>query len=328
MYTRAETLRNLSVDLVKKRILISRIKNSIQENDLKEPANCNGFGRIKHFKRKPNPEWSSDPLPNDPACKALNIPKKDLITAQVFQIAACDWSCWYCFVPNELMNANSKYADWISASELIELYFTQDILPPVIDLSGGSPSIVPEWIPWTINALSFHNEGQNVYLWSDDNLSNDFFWRYLSDEDLELIINYRKYGRVCCFKGYNSESFTFNTGADPIFFINQFKIMKQLLKIGIDLYSYTTFTAPSIKNLRDDMKHFIDMLQELHPNLPLRTIPLEIVEYTPVKKRLDEFRKKALLLQWNVLEEWIREMENRFSAEDFKRDITEIDLNF
>ena len=46
-----------------------------------------------------------------------------------------------------------------------------------------------------------------VYLWSDDNLSNDYFWRFLSEEERELVSTYRHYGKVCCFKGFNAESF-------------------------------------------------------------------------------------------------------------------------
>ncbi len=51
----------------------------------------------------------------------------------------------------------------------------------------------------------------DVYLWSDDNLSNDYFWAFLSVEDRALIRAYKNYGKVCCFKGYDSESFAFNT---------------------------------------------------------------------------------------------------------------------
>ena len=27
----------------------------------------------------------------------------------------------------------------------------------------------------------------SVYLWSDDNLSNDYFWQHLGSEDIDLI---------------------------------------------------------------------------------------------------------------------------------------------
>jgi len=48
-----------------------------------------------------------------------------------------------------------------------------------------------------------------VYLWSDDNLSNDYFRRYLTDHDRERMAHYANYGRVGCFKGYDAQSFAY-----------------------------------------------------------------------------------------------------------------------
>ena len=65
-----------------------------------------GFGRIRHFRRSTSPGWPSNPLPIDPACKFLGTPAEDVARAQVFQNAVCNWRCWYCFVPFELLSAN------------------------------------------------------------------------------------------------------------------------------------------------------------------------------------------------------------------------------
>lgn len=73
---------------------------------------------------------------------------------------------------------------------------------------------------------------RHVYLWSDDNLSTDYFWRFLSDADRELVATYPTYGRVCCFKGFNAASFAFNTRAEPALFERQFVLMQRLLTLG------------------------------------------------------------------------------------------------
>ena len=59
----------------------------------------------------------------------------------------------------------------------------------------------------------------------------------LGEAEHELIANYKNYGRVCCFKGYNEDSFSFNTCAQPQLFDQQFDLMGRLLTLGIDLYA-------------------------------------------------------------------------------------------
>src|SRR5688572_18884496 len=78
---------------------------------------------------------------------------------------------------------------------------------------------------------------EKIYLWSDDNLSNDYFWQFLMPEDIELIGTYRNYGKVCCFKGFDSASFSFNTKAAPELFDQQFRLFKRYLGLGIDIYA-------------------------------------------------------------------------------------------
>ena len=55
---------------------------------------------------------------------------------------------------------------------------------------------------------------------------------------------YRNYGRVCCFKGFDAASFSFNTRAAQSDFEKQFMIMRQLLELGLDVYGYITLTGP------------------------------------------------------------------------------------
>jgi uncharacterized Fe-S cluster-containing radical SAM superfamily protein len=318
--------RAASVDLEGKRLLITNFLNTEQEKDLSEPPNCGGIGRIRHFRRETSSSWAPNPLPIDPACKALGLPSTDMIRAQVFQNAACNWRCWYCYVPFDLLRANPDYSDWLSPATLIDRYLDQPNPPPIIDLTGGQPDIVPEWVPWMMAEIKNRGLEQQIYLWSDDNLSNDYFWKFLSNTDIELIATYPKYGRVCCFKGFNAESFAFNTSAEPALFDQQFELLRRLLTLGIDLYAYTTFTSTRSVGIAEDMRRFVDRLQMLDENLPLRTVPLQIQEFTPVKQRLNQDIYEVLHNQQIAIEAWLKELEIRYSSEERACNIASIPL--
>lgn len=322
----SERYRKLAVDTGGGRLLVTKFSGTEQEKDFTEPANCEGFGRIRHFRLNSNNGWIPNPLPIDPACKALQITPTDTLCAQVFQNAVCNWRCWYCFVPFELLAGNRKYSDWLSASQLVDLYLKESNPPQMIDLTGGQPDLIPEWVAWTMNEIKERGLEREIYLWSDDNLSNDYFWRFLSEGQREMISTYPKYGRVCCFKGFNSESFAFNTLADESLFDGQFGLMKRLLTTGIDLYAYVTFTTTSKVGIEDDMQRFVDKLQELNENLPLRTIPLQVEVFTPVQKRLDKGKIQALKHQWLAVEAWQKELENRFSSAQRALNIADVPL--
>jgi uncharacterized Fe-S cluster-containing radical SAM superfamily protein len=323
----SDRYRKESIDLDGRRLLITNFHNTDQEKDLSEPANAAGFGRVRHFRRITTPGWPSNPLPIDPACKALGLQSVDIIRAQAFQNASCNWRCWYCFVPFDLLAANRTYSDWLSPGDLIDLYLSQDDPPRVIDLTGGQPDLVPEWIPWMMTELRNRGLDENIYVWSDDNLSNDYFWRFLSDKERELITTYKNYGKVCCFKGFDEESFSFNTAAEPELFDKQFELMKRLMSTGVDLYAYATITTPSTTDLSDHMRRFVDRLQTLDEKLPLRTIPLEIQVFTPVVKRLDETKRCALKNQWIAVEAWLKELEHRFTSAERALNIADVRLD-
>lgn len=320
----AEQMRRRVVSLAERRILITRLDGSDQARDLTLPTNCKGFGRVHHFRRATSPGWPSNPLPIDPAAKALGFAPPDLLHAQVFQNAACDWRCWYCFVPFDLLAGDPKKGSWFTVDELLDLYFAEVDRPVVIDLSGGAPDLTPEWVPWTMDALRERGLEKTVYLWSDDNLSTDYLWRYLSADEIRSMAQYGKYGRVACFKGFDADSFAFNTRAAPEAFDKQFELMGRLLGIGIDCYAYATFTAPDTPNISSAMSQFVDRLQALDENLPLRTIPLHIEPYSPVGLRLNDARRTALLVQNEAIAVWNEELQHRFTAIERALPITDV----
>jgi uncharacterized Fe-S cluster-containing radical SAM superfamily protein len=322
----SKTLRERSINPSQRKLLVTSFLGSEQEKDLTEPANCGGYGRIRHFRRETSPGWPANPLPIDPASKALGLGAADLLRAQVFQNASCNWRCWYCYVPFSLLAADPKYSSWLGAADLVELYLRDPSRPNVIDLSGGQPDLVPEWIPWMMAELRSRGLEREVYLWSDDNLSNDYFWQFLSDHERELVASYTNYGKVCCFKGFNRESFAFNTSAAPELFERQFDLLSRYIKMDIDLYCYATFSTPNEDGIHDDIDRFVDDLQNLDPNLPLRVIPLEIRVFHSVANRMEESHHRAMRNQQVAAAAWEEQLAARFTEPERARNIADVPL--
>jgi uncharacterized Fe-S cluster-containing radical SAM superfamily protein len=307
-------MRAKSVDVEARRLLVTRFTGTGQEDDLSAPANCAGHGRIRHFRRATSEGWPDNPLPIDPAAAALGRARAEEMTAQVFQNAACNWRCWYCYVPFDLLSAKSELASWVDADTLVDWYLTVGERPPIIDLSGGQPDLVPEWTAWMARALRDRGLDGEVYLWVDDNLSNDYFWRYLDRADRQVVAQFRSYGRVGCFKGYDETSFAFNTAADPALFATQFDLMRRHVDDGTDCYGYVTFTSPVRSDPSEAMARFLDRLQEIDEHLPLRVVPLEIAMWGPVQSRMRGQHEIAMRHQRDAVDAWNAELEKRYSA--------------
>jgi hypothetical protein len=206
----------------------------------------------------------------------------------------------------------------------MNLYLSEPARPPIIDLSGGQPDLVPEWVLWSADLLRERGLDREVYLWSDDNLSNDYLWQYLNKEEIERLTSYRNYGRVGCFKGFDEHSFAFNTAAAPDLFKSQFILMNRLVKAGFDVYGYATFTSDQDKHLHAKMTEFVDRLQsEVHPVFPLRTVPLRIWEFTPTVGRIRPEHRRSLEIQKDAARAWMEELERRFPLEMRERPIYE-----
>jgi uncharacterized Fe-S cluster-containing radical SAM superfamily protein len=323
----SEQYRSATIDPTRQTILVTNLAGTRQECDITEPLVCSGFGRIRHFRRVTSKGWPENPLPIDPATRALGLDRHlNEVRALVFQNAACNWRCWYCFVPFDLLSANPKTSAWLSAKELVDLSLQELSHTPVLDLSGGQPELTPEWVLWVMAELKERGVEDSVYLWSDDNLSNDYFWRYLSSAEQEFVAEYRNYGRVGCFKGFDAESFAYNTAATPDVFERQFELMARYLATGIDMYAYVTFTTPNGHGIEEKMRHFVDRLQAIDFNLPLRTIPLEVQAFSPVLPRLNADHVAAMMNQEVAARAWQEELTKRFSDDLLHRSIADIPL--
>ena len=319
----SESLRRKGIDRENNRILITNFDGSQQSRDFTLSPNCGGFGRIHHFRRSSGREnWPANPLPIDPAVKALQLPRRDEMQAQVFQNAICSWRCWYCFVDYALLSGDPKHSEFKSVDELIDLYLNDSIQAPIIDLSGGQPDLVPEWVLWFTDAIYRRGLGKRVYIWMDDNLSNDYLWRFLKSEEIRRLSSRQNYGRVGCFKGFDANSFSFNTKATPEMYDHQFSHMRRLVDAGFDVYGYATLTSDSDKDILIHMNDFIDRLQsKVHPLFPLRTVPLRIFEFSPTSSRMSEDHRRALRIQEQAVQVWVEEVARRFSLEERSRPI-------
>lgn len=325
----SESLREKAIRVEAKQILITNFKNSQQEKDLTEPANCDGFGRIRHFRYGDGKAWPSNPLPISPALKALKLPFTPMVKAQVFQNAICNWRCWYCFVDFQLLSANRKFSEYLSAEELVRLYLNEADRPLIIDLTGGQPDLTPEWIVWMMEAMEAAGMADKIYLWSDDNLSNDYLWRFLTSDQLRKIASYKMYGRVCCFKGIDEKSFHQNTEAHPSLYHRQFEIWEKLLMLGIDLYSYVTLPAVPMTDFQLAISEFLDRIQAVDEMYPLRMVPLEIKVFSPsIYRGVKDLHVQLLEGQKIAIDVWQAEMSKRFSSELLARDISTFNTRY
>jgi uncharacterized Fe-S cluster-containing radical SAM superfamily protein len=319
------TLRRRGINRETQQVLVTNFRGSAQEQDLSEPANCDGFGRVRHFRQSTSPSWPPNPLPIVPAARALGIAVPELIRAQVFQNAVCNWRCWYCFVDFPLLAGDPKHSSPLTATELVDLYLAEADRPPMIDLSGGQPDLVPEWIAWMLAEL--RGRGLDVYVWSDDNLSNDYFFTQLTRAERAAIERDERYAKVCCFKGFDERSFAFNTKAAPELFARQFELMRRLLnETPLDLYCYVTLTNPVGDGVAERIAAFVDRLQDVDRNLPLRTVPLEISVFTPVAPRLTDAHRRSLSIQNEAVAAWNEEIERRFAAAERATAIVDVPL--
>lgn len=305
--------------------LLAKIAGSEQENDLSFPPNCNGYGRKRHFHRELDEDWY-DSLPMDPMSKSLNLKYSDVVEAQVFQIASCNLRCWYCFVPDNLKQGAKEKSCWFTADSMVDMFVETGKNIRLMDLSGGNPELVPEWIFETMRALEKRGLRESVYLWSDDALTTDYFFRYLDSNKIEYIKNYPHYGKVGCFKGFDDKSFCFNTNLNSNFYNQQFELFKRYLDIGLDMYGYVTMTTDDVVNLEERISLFIDKLKKIHPLLPLRVVPLKIVKFTPVSLRVSESHLIALDNQVLVYREWRKQLRKNYSEEQINQKICDVVL--
>lgn len=87
----------------------------------------------------------------------MHVPFEETLITQVFQISACDFRCWFCFVNKDRLSGNLNFASFLLADELVELYLKEPNRPKIIDLSGGQQNLVHEWILYMMKSVEKNN---------------------------------------------------------------------------------------------------------------------------------------------------------------------------
>ena len=208
--------------------LITEVGTSMKEKT-KLRVNCDGFGRIRIFKRKKYQDWVANPLPFEPYSIAMGKNSVNELAVQVFQIAKCNLNCWWCFIPDEYKNCNINHTKWFAVNDLLEL-FIRDTMGTVnvIDISGGNPELVPEFTLQFMLGLEKYGLTEKIYLWSDDVLTTDFLFTKLSESQVQYMSKYKRYGKVACFKGIDDESFGHSVD-------DQFQIIVEVILVTHDI---------------------------------------------------------------------------------------------
>jgi len=323
----AALLRGRAVRLRQKQVLLARFHGTEQELDVTSGINCDGYGRLHRY-NTPSERWVPERVPEQPAASRLGVSVRETRIAQLFQNAACDFRCWYCFVDRKSLAGRSANARFMTTEEMIELYLRDGAPSPVIVLTGGQPDIVPEWTLWMMQTLQAFGLSDRSYLWQDDNLSCGYTWTCLAPAQRDYIRSYYNYGRCCCLKSFTREGFAETTAAPPELFDRQFALLRKLVDWGVDVYVYLTMTVSSLTGLSRDMSTFVDRLRlEIHPNIPLRVVPLEIEQFTPTLGRITPVRRRALDNQYIVLKEWLDQLQARFSSQELEMPIHQVPLD-
>ena len=308
-----------------KKVFLAKIEESEQEQDLTAPANCRGFGRIRHFRRYQYEDWIPDPLPIDPALKYLRQESTDLLLTECFQIAKCNLKCWYCFVPDGMKSGLKTCGEWFSADQMLDEVIAMDAPPQVIVLSGGNPELAPSWPLELMKSLEKAGYVDEFYLWSDDALSLDSFHNALSKSEVSYMVRYPGYGKVCCFKGYNNLSCRFNTQSNQLNYQDQLRRFKKYYEDGFDLYGYVTFTTPDLDDMEKELQGFFDDLRRIHPLMPLRVIPLRITRYKSIQPLTAE-QQTAHQNQFVVLAAWCELIAKTYDSCLISKKISDISI--
>lgn len=201
--------------------------------------------------------------------KAADAPWR---TATV-QLLGCSWRCWYCYVDATNLAKSSPHAREIGIAELCDEILSLPL--DIIDLSGGQPDLVPEWVSITHDRLSRLGDGSSVHLRSEDNLSNDCLWRFLGDKEARRLATSDRYTRVGCFKGFDEESYV-NVVGKAGSLDDQFACAERLFETGFDPFYYATFSPGTVDRIEMRVRAFFERLQRISEWLPLRIVPLSL----------------------------------------------------
>ena len=286
-------------------------------------VNCNGYGRIRVFQRSKESDWVNNPLPFNPYANSMGKEVMDELPVQVFQVAKCNLNCWWCFIPDEFKNCNIDHCKWFSVDELLELFIRDGKQTAnIIDLSGGNPELVPEFVLHFMKGLDKLHLSDEVYLWSDDVLTSDYLFTKLTNSQIQYMVQYQHYGKVACFKGIDDASYCFNICSRTSFLNQQLINAKKYIDLGFDIYFYIVLTLSDMNCINKRISIFFDQLQKIAYYLPLRVVPIKIKKFATNEHRINPIRNRSIINQKEALLAWQEEISKRFNSCEIERDIS------
>lgn len=320
-------LRKTLVDIAEQKVLVARIDGALQARDRYTLTNLAGLGRVREFTGFSMHLSKVRAKDGKPIPLLRGHPAASPVRSQVFQLAGCNWRCWYCYVDNELLAGKVSAGIYMSAAEMIETYLSLSNPPTAIDLSGGQPDLVPEWTFWVLEEIDRRGLRGDVLVWQDDNLSSEMLWSVLSEEQINYMAHFEGHSRVGCFKGFDELSFSYNTLAPQLMYGRQFELLARLLRHGYDVYAYATFTSPPAHCTKARMSQFVDDLQRIHPLLPLRTIPLRVRSFSATAARIGADHEASIAEQQRAGEFWDQILTERFSLRELQCPYEEVAIH-
>jgi uncharacterized Fe-S cluster-containing radical SAM superfamily protein len=289
------------------------------------------LGLVENFWSRPIDEIKKLEYQNPPYSAALAFGRKDPRDYnKVFavQLSGCTYSCNFCYVPPEINLANPAFGKFFSPKEILNYFLSAKSRSKepmnVIRITGGEPTIIPEIIVDIYNEIE--KRDLKIYIWIDTNLS---MTKYLEniESDLKNIMKKRNVGVVGCFKGFCKEDFSILTGAEPKFYDKQFEAAKLFLDWKTDFYVYLPALIYN-DDVEKKAKGFVQRLQELNKNLPLRVEMLIIKNYPGavinIREKANQGRPMPTIDQKLVFDLWYnkllpklysKEMLNKFCCE-------------
>lgn len=316
---RVSHLRERVLDLGTRAVLISNLAGTSQATDPVGELLAGGFVRrrvFRNYRLHASRARSRDGRPV-PLLRGASGPGP--VESLVFQLSACNFRCWYCYVDFHLLRGSAATGSFMTPDELLRTYLAEARGREALDLSGGEPEMVPEWAYSVLQAVEAHGLRDKIPVWMDTNLSTELMWEVLADGEIEYMARFELHSRAGCLKGVDPESFAFNTRSGPNGFERQFEVVSRLIRDGFDIYLYATLTSPPGHNASAAIPRFMDRLQRIHEDLPLRTIPLSIKTFPAVAKRAPRFDRQAVLREQSAtIEAWDRELIRRFSADQLQ----------
>jgi len=176
----AERLRPKMIDLDNKKVLLSRLSGTAQAKDVAEHTSVlQEYFRTKLYIKPEQWKQLKEPFRGQPpgiACRKLKIPRIDCNAPFTFQVNGCNGRCWFCYVDDVNNSANPKYGGFFTAEEVVIYYLVAYLTESkkylgadmprinVIRMSGGEITLVPEIVPWMIEALEKYDLQEHVYL--------------------------------------------------------------------------------------------------------------------------------------------------------------------